>query len=270
MEVDLNRLITHFASALFKVHGVYRYAIQPGTQGSEHCAPYAGIIFPLSGKALYHFNGTPYLAQAGNIVLGGANMQLDKRVIGNTNWEYICVLYQVHSPEEDGICLSKLHTELQLGHSPRLTELLHRLWNIANQPGGLPAFQKEMLFRCILEEVFVCARNRAEKGAGMLFEKVSSYIHEHYMDNLSIHELAQQHDVNENQLYYVFQKCAGMGAGQYLTTYRLNRAHEMLITGSSTVKEISASVGYSDALYFSRSFRKHFGMSPSDARKNQE
>lgn len=270
MEVDLNHLITHFSNSLFQVKGIYHYTFEPGTSGRERTSPYPGFIFPLSGKAQYHFNGVPYHAYPGNVVLGGADMCLDKRVIGNAKWEYICVLYQIFNPEQEELHLSELHTELVVGHSPRLTELLYRLARISSLPGGLPAFQKEMLFRCILEEVFVCARNQAEKGEGLLFEQVSSYIHEHYMEALTIHELARQNGVNENQLYYLFQKNAGMGAGQYLTTYRLNRAREMLITGHSSVKEIAAGVGYPDALYFSRSFRKRFGCSPSDFRKIQE
>ncbi len=270
MEIDLNCLIAHFGKILFKVHGVYRYMIEPGASGRERSAPYPGIIFPLSGQAQYHFNGVPYIAKPGNVILGGADMCLDKRVIGNARWEFICVLYQVFGTEQEGISLPGLHTELTVGHSPRLMELLLRLWKISNQPGGLPAFQKETLFRCVLEEVFICARNQAEKGDGMLFEKVSTYIHEHYMEALSIHELARQNGVNENQLYYIFRKNTGMGAGQYLTNYRLNRAREMLVTGHLPVKEIAAGVGCPDPLYFSRSFRKRFGLSPSEARKNQE
>lgn len=270
MEIDLNLLISHFANAFFKVKAVYRYSVQPGTSGQERSSQYPGIVFPLSGQAQYHFNGVSYFAQPGNIILGGSDMRLDKRVIGNTKWEFICVLYQVFEPEQGEGFLSRLHTELTVGHSSRLTELLYRMWTISNQPGGLPAFKREMLFRRILDEVFVCARNHAEKGEGILFEKVSAYIHEHYMEVISICELAQQHGVNENQLYYAFQKNAGMGAGQYLTTYRLNRAREMLITADSPVKEIAACVGYPDALYFSRLFRKRFGCSPTDIRKIQE
>ncbi|WP_313130272.1 helix-turn-helix transcriptional regulator [Anaerocolumna sp.] len=270
MEIELNRLIAHYASLFFKVQGVYRYTIVPGTSGKGRTSPYPGIIFPMNGQAQYHFNGVSYYAKPSNVILGGANMALDTRVVGNTKWEYILVLYQVFYPEEGDVCLSKLHTELTVGHSTRLTELLYRLWNISDLPGGLPAFQKEMLFRCILDEVFVCARNHSEKGDGMLFEKVSSYIQEHYMESLSIHDLALQNGINDNQLYYIFLKNAGMGAGQYLATYRLNRAREMLITGNSSVKEIAINVGYPDPLYFSRSFRKRFGCSPSDFRKNQE
>ena len=50
------------------------------------------------------------------------------------------------------------------------------------------------------------------------------------MDGLSVNSLARQNEVNENRLFYVFQKYAGMGPADYLRTYRLNRARELLVT----------------------------------------
>jgi AraC-like DNA-binding protein len=90
------------------------------------------------------------------------------------------------------------------------------------------------------------------------------------MEPLSIRELAQQNEVDENRLYYVFRKYAGMGAGQYLTTHRLNRSREILEDGRVPISEVAKGVGYSDPLYFSRAFRKRFGSSPSSARRIQE
>lgn len=270
MEIELNHLIAQFAQVPFKVQGVYRLSIEPGASGWERTAPYPGMIFPLSGEAQYHFDGTPYVAKAGTVILGGADMHLDKKVLGDTRWEFICVLYELYGPEKFGSLLPKLHTELTVGHSPRLTALLHRLWETCKQPDALQAFQRERLFRCVLDDIFICAHHRLDNNAKALFEKVSAYIHEHYMEPLSIHELARQNGVDENRLYYVFQKYAGMGAGQYLTSYRLNRSREMLKNGAASISEIAKSVGYSDPLYFSRAFHKRFGVSPSTAKRVQE
>lgn len=270
MEIELNHLIMQFAEVPFKVQGVYRLSIEPGTVGWEKTAPYPGMIFPLSGQAQYHFDGTPYLAKAGNVILGGADMHLDKKVIGDSKWEFICVLYEIYGPEKSSSLLPKLHTQLTVGDSPRLTELLHRLWDAHKQPDALRSFQQEWLFRGVLDDMFVCVGSRSGNEGKVLFEKVTAYIHEHYMEPLSVRDLARQHAVDENRLYYVFQKHTGTGAGQYLTTYRLNRSREMLERGNAPVNEIAKSVGYSDPLYFSRAFRKYFGISPSSARVIQE
>ena len=186
MEIQLNKLAGHFARTAFQVEGVYHYSIDPGRWGCGKTAPFPGFILPLGGQAQFHFDGTPYLAGVGNVIHGGAGMSLDKRVIGNTKWEYILVLYDIRKPEPEGFTLEKAHFELITGQSPRLAELLRRLWRVSRQPGSIPAFQRETMFRCVLEEVFICARNQTNGGDQSLFKQVSDYIHEYYMDTFTI------------------------------------------------------------------------------------
>lgn len=267
MEIELNRLVEQFSNTSFRVRGVYHYTIKPGTAGWQKSMPYPGFIFPMGGQAQFHFNGTPYLAGVGNVVHGGADMRLDKRVVGNSKWKYISVLYDIYGSEREDICLSDTHFEFATGQSSRLTELLWSLWKASNQPGALPAFRTETLFRCVLEETFTCARNQTSGSARTLFEQVSSYIHDHYMDTLTVRALAEQSGVNENRLFYVFCKYAGMGPGDYLMIYRLNRAKELLVVGNAPVNQVAKSVGYTDPLYFSRIFRKRFGIPPSVLRE---
>ena len=270
MKLELNQLVEHFTGTAFSVAEVSHYKIESGSSGWQKSAPFPGFIFPLVGKAEFSFNGTPYLASIGNTIHGGANMSLGKRVVGKGRWEYISVLYEINGIEPQGICLEELHFELELGQSPRLTELLWGLWRVYNQPGAIPAFQTETLFRCVLEEVFVCARNKKINGAEDLFEKVSAYIMDHYMDTLTVRELAELNGVTENRLYYIFSKYAGMGPGDYLMVYRLNRGKELLITGDAQIQAVAKSVGYTDALYFSRIFKKRFGVTPSEIRKKNK
>ncbi|MDF2886825.1 MAG: hypothetical protein K0R23_1210 [Lacrimispora sp.] len=265
LEIELNKLIKHLSASLFQVRGVYRYNISIGTNGKQKASPYPGFIFPLSGCAEYQFNNTPYLVTNGTIVHGLADATMRKRVVGEQNWEFISILYETFY-EPPGLKLAKTHFDLSIAQSPQLLELLHQIYAASNRPGGFSAFQVETLFRRILEETFLCARNQTQQGAQELFETVSEYIHVHYMDVLSVSSLAQQNGVNENRLFYIFQKYAGIGPGDYLRTYRLNRARDLLVTSTIPINVIAEQVGYPDALYFSRIFKKNFGMSPSKYR----
>ncbi|WP_409177375.1 helix-turn-helix domain-containing protein [Brevibacillus fortis] len=266
MKIDINKLAEHFAHTSFRVEQVCRYARDPGMRCDGYTEPFPGFVFPLRGKAEFVFNGTPYTLAPGKVVHGGAHMQLDRQVVGNTRWEYLLVLYRICAPEPAGFCLPKAHFELTPGHSPRLTELLELLWRVSRQPGGIPVFQTEMLFRCALEELFVCVRNQSNDGEQALFEQISKYIHEHYMDALTVRALAEQNEINENRLFYVFKKYTGMGPGKYLMAYRLNRAKECLLANDAPIGEVAISVGYTDAFYFSRIFKKQFGVSPGEFR----
>ena len=266
MNMDINKLAEHFARTSFQVEQVCRYARDPGKSCDDYTEPFPGFVFPLRGKAEFDFSGTSYTLAQGNVVHGGANMPLNRKVLGNNRWEYLLVLYRVCGPEPPGFRLSKAHFQLIPRQSPRLTELLELLWRSSGEPGGISAFQTETLFRCVLEELFVCVRNQSSDSEQALFEKVSKYIHEHYMDGLSVRALAEQNEINENRLFYVFKKYTGMGTGKYLMAYRLNRAKEWLLAGDAPIGEVANSVGYADALYFSRIFKKQVGVSPVEFR----
>ncbi|MEY9094951.1 helix-turn-helix domain-containing protein [Paenibacillus sp. RC84] len=264
--MDINKFAEHFARTSFRVEQVCRYVREPGMSCADYTEPFPGFIFPLRGKADFDFSGKVYTLTPGNVVHGGAQMPLIRSVLGDTKWEYILVLYRICAPEPSGFCLSNMHFQLNTGQSPRLSELLELLWRSSREPGGISNFQTETLFRCVLEELFVCARNQSNDGEQALFEQVSKYIHEHYMDGLSVRALAEQNDINENRLFYVFKKHTGMGPGKYLMAYRLNRAKESLLANDAPIGEIAKSLGYEDALYFSRIFKKQVGVSPAEFR----
>ncbi|MCS7460053.1 AraC family transcriptional regulator [Paenibacillus doosanensis] len=268
MKIDINKLAEHFAHTSFRVEQVSLYGHDPGRRGDGYTEAFPGFVFPLRGKAEFVFGGTPYILAPGVVVHGGANMKLDRKVIGNTRWEYLLVHYRICAPEPTGFSLLKSHFQLAPGQSPRLTELLKLLWRLSRQPGGVTAFQTETIFRCVLEEIFVCVRNQSSDGEQALFEQISNYIHEHYMDALTVRALAEQNDINENRLFYVFKKYAGMGPGNYLMAYRLNQAKDGLLATDAPIGEVANSVGYADALYFSRLFKKQFGVSPGEFRSH--
>lgn len=265
MEIELNKLVEHFSATLFQVRGVYRYNIPAGNNGVQKTAEYPGFIFPLSGCAEYRFNNTPYLVSVGTVVHGLAGSTMHKRVVGDTNWEFISVLYETYN-EPAGLSMAKSHFSFTVGESLYLSDMLCQLHAASNRPGGFSSFQVETLFRRILEEFFLCSRKQSKHGSLELFEAVSDFIHAHYMDDLSVSFLSQQHRVNENRLFYVFQKYAGMSPRDYLRTYRLNRARDLLATSTLPINLIAEQTGYSDPLYFSRIFKKYFGASPSNFR----
>lgn len=267
MKIDINRLAEHFAHTPFQVVDVLHYTFEAGWTGWQETMPYPGFLFQLGGNAELVFNGTAYQLFPGNVVHGGADMRLDMHVAGKAKWEYILVLYRIQGPEPKGICLTETHFELPVAQSLRLTELLQRLCRVSSQPGGIPAFQTETLFREVLNELFVCAHNQSSGSAQALFEQVSAYIHEHYMEALTIPRLAEQNGISRNRLAYVFYKYGGMGPGDYLLQYRLNRARELLLFNNAVLREIAQATGFNDPFYFSKAFKKKFGISPSEFRK---
>ncbi|MBU5592685.1 AraC family transcriptional regulator [Clostridium sp. MSJ-4] len=267
MKIEINKLAKHFADVPFQMEGIYRFTQKPGKSWPSYTEPFPGFVFPLNGKVEFTFDGTPYVFTPGKVIHGGAKMKLAEKKNNNTSWEYLLVHYQICGPDSDKLSPSSSHFELQVGYSLRLYDLLERLWKISFQSGSIPAFQTKVLFYNVLEEVFACARNQDNGNSKTLFDQVSAYIHEHYSESLAISMLSEQNGVSRNRLAYVFSKYSGMGPGDYLLSYRLNRAKEMLLVENmTTIQEISQAVGFNDPFYFSRAFKKQFGLSPREYR----
>lgn len=268
MKIGVNQLAEHLAHIPFQVQGVYRYARNPGVPHADYTDSFPGFVFPLTGKIQFQFNGTPYIFSPGKVVHGGANMKLAQKVFDKTDWEYILVLYRICNSELEESSFSHQHFELLTGQSPRLIELIMRLWHVYNQRGGISMFQTEMLFRDVLNEALLCVDNRQNScESHTLFERVSNYIQEYYYQSLTIASLAEQNNVNRNRLSYVFRRHAGMGPAEYLLKYRINMAQEMLFTSEAPVQQIAQTVGIADPFYFSRVFKKQFGISPTEYRE---
>ncbi|MFB0844697.1 helix-turn-helix transcriptional regulator [Paenibacillus oleatilyticus] len=268
MKIDVNQLAEHFAYIPFQVEGVYRYAKDPGVPYADYTDSFPGFVFPLTGKIQFQFNGSPYIFSPGKVVHGGANMKLDQKTFGRTGWEFILVLYRICDSKLEESSFSHQHFELLTGQSPRLIELITRLWHVYNQRGGISKFQTEMLFRDVLNETLLCVANRQNScESHTLFERVCNYIHEYYYQSLTVASLAEQYNVNRNRLSYVFRIHAGMGPAEYLLKYRISMAQEMLFTSKAPVQQIAQTVGIADPFYFSRAFKKQSGISPTEYRE---
>lgn len=86
-----------------------------------------------------------------------------------------------------------------------------------------------------------------------------------YSQQIGIEELSRNLGYHRAHLFNAFKARTGLSPKQYLTKVRIEKAKELL-TGPLTIDQIASSVGFNDALYFSRLFKKSTGMSPSEYR----
>ena len=62
----------------------------------------------------------------------------------------------------------------------------------------------------------------------------------------------------------IFKEGTGENFIEYLTSVRMEKAKELLGNGEYSMKEIGVMVGFSDPNYFSRSFKKNVGVTPTE------
>lgn len=99
-------------------------------------------------------------------------------------------------------------------------------------------------------------------------DKATLYFNEHYSEDISIDEYAQNNHVSVSWFIRNFKQCTGSTPMQYILSKRIYNAEILLHDSTYNVTEIAEIVGYDNPLYFSRIFKKVKGISPSEYRKN--
>jgi two-component system response regulator YesN len=98
-------------------------------------------------------------------------------------------------------------------------------------------------------------------------KKLLNYIEQNYAEPLSLKEVARHFHFNPTYLSSYFSSHIGEGFVEYVNRIRVSKAAEMLRSGSDSIAEIGAKVGFSDHSYFCKVFKKYTGRSPSEYRR---
>lgn len=112
----------------------------------------------------------------------------------------------------------------------------------------------------------------ADLAADPLYARyVSPVIQEietNYGRELTVQALCRQVYVTPQYLSRLFRRFLGCSAYEYLTSYRINKARELLLTSQRTsIQEIGRRVGFQDASHFIAMFKKATGMTPLEFRR---
>lgn len=97
-----------------------------------------------------------------------------------------------------------------------------------------------------------------------------SHIRQHYMQNLSMQELATLSHLSISALERRFKKYLGLTPRHYIIQVRLENARRLLVETTLPINVIAAEVGFQDASYFSRKFFQLFETKPSEFRQSYQ
>lgn len=97
-------------------------------------------------------------------------------------------------------------------------------------------------------------------------EIIDKYIHENYMFDISMQDMARMMNYSEAYFCKLFKQCFHKNFISYLTEFRVAEAKKMLEEPTVNVKEIGKAVGYADSNYFAKVFKRITGQSPTEYR----
>ena len=106
-----------------------------------------------------------------------------------------------------------------------------------------------------------------ERYSGIVRD-VLNFVDFHYMEPLNLESLANKYAVNKNYLSTRFHKEVGMTVTDYINLTRVRRSLKLLSSTSLSMPEIAERCGFSDANYYTRTFKKIHGTTPNEYRKS--
>jgi len=121
--------------------------------------------------------------------------------------------------------------------------------------------------KTLTEEIIdVVTRSHSNRYDGIV-RKAMRFIDEHFAENISVKDVADEVCVSESYFKSIFKKGSGYSYSEYLTRVRMEKAKELLHTAEKSVTEIALDIGFHTPNSFSSLFRREIGMSPSQYKK---
>ncbi|MBI4024671.1 MAG: helix-turn-helix transcriptional regulator [Verrucomicrobia bacterium] len=108
----------------------------------------------------------------------------------------------------------------------------------------------------------------AQEQRKRLVTEARQYLVEHCHEMISLEALAARHQVSPFHLSRSFTREFGVAITDMLTMIRVERAKDLLNQGSLPIKEVAVRVGFADANYFAKVFRRVCGFSPTEHQAN--
>lgn len=109
----------------------------------------------------------------------------------------------------------------------------------------------------------------ARSSVNELADAAADVISNHYMDDLTLDQLARQMYVSPYYLQRIFKQATGVSPFAFLTEKRITEAKRLLLETDEPVTSIAFQVGFKNPSHFSVVFAKNVGVSPTQYRARQ-
>jgi len=136
-----------------------------------------------------------------------------------------------------------------------------QIWNRGAYAGALE--MNALLYR-IFYHLALREEQGIRKSKNRKMDKAILFLENNYLTDITTGTLAQMAEVSECMFRRSFHQIMGVSPMQYRNRLRLTKARELLQSGEFTVLEAALLTGFDDPGYFSRLFKREFGIRPSE------
>jgi AraC-like DNA-binding protein len=212
------------------------------------------------GEGAFLTGGCEYKTLPGDIFLFTPNVHYEYFDSMLSPWKYT---YLTFSSDQQGfMSLPHHHSDsplIRLGLAHPLWDELHLLEKDYRKD-RISRFTANRWAWRILEILDMNEQNVSNVCLG---QKIMTFIDGHYHKYPTVRECESHFKLDRSTLFRHFKNFSGKSVKQYIEDKRFERVLKLLEVSPHNLQEIAITAGFDDPLYFSRAFKKRFGLSPS-------
>ncbi len=151
-----------------------------------------------------------------------------------------------------------------LNHASMIIDIVEE----CTKPAYSPALIRSYLYR-ILYEISSLYKNELPQKYKHI-EKGILYLESNTSSKINVEGIADMCHVSSGCFRRLFKEYSGMTPTEYHLTHQLSRAKKILLSSDISIENIAYSLGFADAAHFSKTFKKNYGITPGQYRKENK
>ena len=194
------------------------------------------------------------------------------------NWYHRWIYFRPRATWHDWLDWTDKHMNvgfLSLSQQPSDVEanVIDGLFQSVEQNSKRQSILSEELSLNLLEQILIRCReldhSKPMEPIDARILRACQFIHDNIASELTIDELAQVACMSQSRFSHLFKQQKNVSVRQWIEDQRIALARQLLITTDLAINQVAQYLGYQDALYFSRVFKKNLGESPREFRQSQ-
>ncbi len=230
------------------------------------------VHYILGGKGTFHVDGKVHRLEKNDGFLICPNKIVYYQADFEEPWSYAWVGFNGFKAGDylNQAGLNAANPIFNYAYDTFLKDCLARMIETKDQSKGREIRLMGLLYEFLARLIETSAGDNQAKGVNRKEEyikKALEYIQMNYSRKISISEIAGHIGLDRSYLYSLFTEYLKSSPQQFLISFRLEKACELMRNSSLSIGDVSRSVGYEDPLLFSKIFKREKGMSPKEFRK---
>ena len=230
--------------------------------GAQHFV----LAYNQFGTASYKVGENSFSVKKGNVILMKKDQVYAGKVDTEDPWGFYAVGFSLSvADKETQRVIDELPNIFRSSDSSQMAANFAELFRIWSTKGAGYLIKCRSLIldiiHMLLSDEF--RRSKASVHYGKI-EAIVDMMRENCDKSYSLDELCKISGLSSSHFRMLFKEMTGLSVVQFQNRLRMDRAKDLILSGSCNVTEAASAVGFSNVYYFSRLFRKLTGKNPSE------